>query len=638
MTINEQATKLKHLAYLFIAKKQNKNGGFISHTHTEHSLQEHHTVFYPALISTVLAEIPLTEQENGHEEIIAHLKNFWLLQPTLAQPSWQTYWAVQDSNYHGLQYPPDLDDSSLILLSKHHAYPNSDLSEIIADFVVTLTGHEQKPGGPYRTWIGCEPISPWNDYDPVVNSNIQYTLDKWNVHLHNLNEYLISALKTNTWRSPYYTSDYLSLYLIIRSLDPIHYAEINPIISEIITAAPPQSLLDLACAIIITSRLQIPLPNGFEKRLFTITANNFTPDPCIREQGTDESGCDALTAALLALAAHYLKVKYKDEKRISLDAKSELEKQIHNRAVSVIAKKLHGLDQTLYESSLPQFCALIKTPIAEEITLLSYDIGSALGASISEELYTLLGAANLFGWLAFQWYDECYDEKIISLGLPLANICLREATNSYLKAAALLNVDSQIITETLDQIDKAHAIELNNNQDMQLHLHTGKKLTYLPCVVPSERSFGHCLGPLLIAKSMKIPETQYQQFRSLFTHYLNTRQLCDDLHDWYEDFEAKRLTSVTRYLFMTSNLFPHAASNQTHKIFWREGLTQALTNTKHELQQANSIMRAFDWPRHEPSRLTKTLQRLNQAITQAGMERKTSQALLTHYESLYESL
>lgn len=638
MTIYEQATKLKHLAYLFIAKKQNKNGGFTSHTNTKHGLQEHNTIFYPALIGTVLAEITLFEQNTAHEDILKHLKNFWLLQSPLSHPSWYTYWSTQDPNYQHLQYPPDLDDSSLALISKQYLYPDTDFSKINTDFIVTLTGHEQKPGGPYRTWLGCESVSPWNDYDPVVNSNIHYLLSTWNVHLHNLNEYLVNALKNNAWRSPYYTSDYLSLYLITRSLDTTSYSEINTTIIEFMSAQPPQSQLDYACAIIISSRLKLKLHTGLEKRLLTMTANAFAADPCVREQGNDVSGCDALTAALVALAANQLELNTANIPEESTDSAVERERRIHDSAVSTVAKKLHSLDQTLFESSLPQLCALIQTPLAKEITLLSHDIGSSLQAPISEQLYALLGSANLFGWLAFQWYDECYDEKIISPRLSLANICLRESTNAYLQAANQLQVNPAILFETLDQVDKAHAYEIANNLDIQQNLQTGKKLTHLPCVMLSERSYGHCLGPLLIIQSLQIKNVHYQQLRRLFTHYLNTRQLCDDLHDWYEDFTAKRLTSVTRYLFMTSNLFPRAAQNQTQKIFWHEGLAQALTNTKYELQQATNSLHAIKWTDHEPIRLAKTLQRFKQAITDAEKERKTSQALLTHYETTYEPI
>ncbi len=635
MKISEHAAELKRSAYLFIAKKQTKAGGFISLTHTDHGPESHHTIFYPALISSILAEIPEPERDPIHYDINTRLKNFWLLQPRLAQPSWQTYWAIQDHNYHALTYPPDLDDSSLVLLSKHHLYSDSDFSEINTDYVITLTGQEQKPGGPYRTWIGCEPISPWNDYDPVVNATINYALAKWDVHLEALQSYLIHALHNNTWRSPYYTSAYLSLYLIVRSFSAHQYPEITKNIKEIINANMPESNTDWACAAIIASRLGLQLPSGFEKKLCNLKMTDFAAEPCIREQGNDQSGCEALTAALWALAAFEIKNNHKNP-TLNEHAKKVVE-YIHDSAVSTVAKKLHSLDQSLFESSLPIFCKLIQTPVAKEITLFSYDLGSSLSNSISQEIYIQLGAANLFGWLAFQWYDQCYDEKIISPGLPLANICLREATNTYTDVAQALLVDPTLVNQTLDGVDKAHASELAINQDINTHLKSGKKLPHLPTAVPAERSFGHCLGPLIIARSLKISEAQYQQLRRLFTHYLNTRQLCDDLHDWHEDFTAKRLTTVTRYLFMTTHLFPHAAKNQTQKIFWREGLTQALGNAAHELHQTTSLMHQIDWTIDKPKQLCKTLDRLGRSIIQANVERKTSQALLTYYES-YESV
>ena len=638
MTILEQATELKNSAYLFIAKKQTKAGGFISQTQTESGLEFHHTVFYPALISTILDEIPQPDRDPLHQNINNRLKNFWLLQPRLTGSSWQTYWAIQDHNYHTLKYPPDLDDSSLVLLAKHNLYPEADFSEINTDYVITLTGQEQKPGGPYRTWINCESTSAWNDYDPVINATIHYTLSKWKVKLSTLKAYLIKAIQTESWQSPYYTSHYLSLYLIIRSFTVSDYPEIKKNITEIFNSEPPQTQIDLACATIIASRLKLPLPLGFEKKFFALKNDNFAIESCIREQGSDESGCESLTAALWILATTEI-VKNFVHPNLTKPKPAQINSEnIHDAAISLVAQKLNNLNQSLFESSLPKLCQLIQTPLAKEITLFSHDLGSALTTDLTEELYIKLGAANLFGWLAWQWYDQCYDQKIISSGLPLANICLREATNTYLEAAQILAIDPEIIKETFDNTDKNHATELDNNLELQTNLKAGKKLTYLPTLIPTERSFGHCLGPNLIAKSLDLPDSQSQQLRRLFTHYLNTRQLCDDLHDWPEDFEAKRLTPVTRYLFMTTHLFPRAPVNQTNKIFWRDGLNQALANARHELQQANKALHSIDWPIHKPVQLVETLDRLNSAISQASSERRTSQALLTHYESVSEPI
>lgn len=634
MTIHEQATELIRSAYFFIAKKQTKAGGFTSHTCTEHGQEAHQTTFYPALICSILAEIKKDKQAPEHNLICERLKNFWLLQPDLKQPSWCTYWAIQDQCYHTNTYPPDLDDSSLVLLSKQHIYTDKDFSNLCADYVITLTKQEQKPGGPYRTWMENNARDPWTDYDPIVNATINYTLKKWNVNLGTLQNYLLDAIKNDSWRSPYYTSDYLSLYLIIRSLSNEQNIEIKKYIVEIISNNPPKSSMDTACALLISTRLGITHMSGLEKKFFSIKTSNFTAEPCIRERANAESGSDVLTAALWALAASEFMSQSGNNHFVSND-KNETE-LIHDSATNLVVKKLHSLDKFLFESSLSKFCTLIQTPVAREITLLSHDIGVALKANLDQKHYTILGAANLFGWLAFMWYDECYDEKIISVGLPIANICLREAVQLYTQVAKDYNINTELINEIFDGIDCAHATEISNNYELQTTIKSGKKITFLPSQKPSERSFGHCLGPLIIAKFCKLPETQYQQIYRLFNHYLTTRQLCDDLHDWYEDYQAKRLTSVTRYLFLTTQLFPSVSIDQTQKIFWHEGINQAITNTKHELQQTISLMRVIEWPNSAPNQLSQTINKISLALLRANSERKTAQNLLNYFQHEYE--
>ena len=72
----------------------------------------------------------------------------------------------------------------------------------------------------------------------------------------------------------------------------------------------------------------------------------------------------------------------------------------------------------------------------------------------------------------------------------------------------------------------------------------------------------------------------------MFAHYLNARQICDDLHDWQEDYTANRLTSVTKPLFLSQHAFPIINNEETaKKIFWEEGIMVGIHQAQRELEE-----------------------------------------------------
>lgn len=110
--------------------------------------------------------------------------------------SWGYY--LEDSTV----YPEDLDDTAVSLLALH--LWNGGLTTTQLDHLISLLiTLEEKPGGPYKTWIISSRDSHWQDVDPVVNLNIARLLKTLDILPRPLESFVLERLKEGL-ASPYY--------------------------------------------------------------------------------------------------------------------------------------------------------------------------------------------------------------------------------------------------------------------------------------------------------------------------------------------------------------------------------------------------------------------------------------------------
>ena len=617
-------------AIIFVTHNQNNDGGFTSITRNslDKSPVNHSTIFYPALIGSILAMLKRKETHDIIKKI-----NYFLQSEKSDNELW-SYWAQTDTHNTQFPYPADLDDSSLAIVVQS-VTKNLEIQTLI-QYIQSLTNNEEKPGGPYKTWIMTKNEEKWSDIDPVVNAGIAYALKQQDVVLNNLNNYIIDRIATNNWRSPYYVSEPLMLFLLDRGLNGQCDTEIKKIVNGYSQKIDGLSLLELGLTLILMIKIGSDsiIITEYTKKIIG-AGQAYAADPCILEKQenatTEISGCVALTATVCALA-----INYYDDYEVGRCSKSPIissvENQLHDVIITTVAGKLNKLDHNLFTVGLQEFSTLVGTPLAREITLISFDIARAFEAELPLQLYIELGTANLWGWLSYQLYDGCYDEGTISQNLSLANICLREATLGYHAVATEYRIPTELVTDTLDHIDLAHAHELKERTHFFADSAYAKELLGSTTLNLCERSFGHTLGPQLISIiSRQTKETQ-QQLKKLFTHYLNARQMCDDLHDWNEDYAANRLTGVTKPLFLSCYAFPALNNSGAAKeIFWEEGIVIAIRQAQQEIEQALYIMKKISWRASAPIMLSKTINRLGDALHTVMREHQTMQALIKHY-------
>lgn len=102
-------------------------------------------------------------------------------------------------------YPDDIDDTILAIRALQMWQPDYITPAKLAQITQLLIQCEEKPGGPYRTWITKNSQNnSWDDVDTVVNYNIYQWLQSHAIDLEPLNEFLFSTENRDAYHSLYY--------------------------------------------------------------------------------------------------------------------------------------------------------------------------------------------------------------------------------------------------------------------------------------------------------------------------------------------------------------------------------------------------------------------------------------------------
>lgn len=499
-------------------------------------------------------------------------------------------------NNHPLNY---------FLLSKFRPQYAAQLS---VNFTLHLTKHEQVPGGPYYTVT--QTTNNEKIIDPITNAGIHLSLQNFGVHLVKLETYLVECLTNEQWRTGTYPA-WLQLYILYLSLSTSVQAHIQTYLEKITVNEPVYTPLDLACKILITNNYSLVINKDFVPSF------------------TSMSTLDSISAALWAIIWNHSDKKTKVEK--TTDTQSTFMTTIKDQAILLVAKKFSSLDPELQATGLAMLGKLLITPIATEIILLSANWGQSFNAPLKQEVYAQLGAANLFGWIAHHLYQTVTYHNPAAPTTALANISLRSAAEYYQQIATQFKIDNTIVLQTFDSIDQAHAAAISAQQELKLCKKQHARWTGTPIRHLAECSFGHCLGPLLITHWQEAQYGQLTAVKKLFNHYLAARQICDDLHDWRNDYDTYQVTSVTRNLFFTAQAFKCINEFQAKKIFWNEGIDLHINEAKQEIEAAHILMKKITWPNSYPQLMFDSLQTMSQSLKQVSTERVAIKSLIKTY-------
>lgn len=219
-----------------------------------------------------------------------------------------------------------------------------------------------------------------------------------------------------------------------------------------------------------------------------------------------------------------------------------------------------------------------------EISMLSAYFADSLkyrSRLLSRKLYTELGSANFFTWMAYTIYDDFIDEEGQANLLPVANSMLRKALKIYMNISRKTPRQFREVFETFDKMDAANSWELAH---CRYEVIGGKiQIDRLPAYsnfnVLADRAGGHILGPIILVSKLEASLTQQKDIKKGLEQFLIAKQLSDDLQDWRDDFQKGHISPVVAHFLKAINIAPGQynmpeLTQRMHEIFWSTGIKE----------------------------------------------------------------
>lgn len=262
--------------------------------------------------------------------------------------------------------------------------------------------------------------------------------------------------------------------------------------------------------------------------------------------------------------------------------------QIYTRIEASLAK----LDAPVRDSAI-SFLARVKSADKHyEITLLADRFHQSLLTPKHSHYTTTLGEANVYCWIAYTIYDHLIDgEKVINY-LPVANIATRLSIERYSSIFPVNHPFLKTIQRVFTAMDSANAWELTycRLKATPTHLSIDRLPLYRQRHILARRSFGHTLGPLALASLAGGTAAQLADIRRGLSHYLITRQLNDDMHDWRQDLREGHVSPVIALLLRQAGITQgtyaiETLSEMLTPLFWSKTVT-AMNKTIHDHAEA----------------------------------------------------
>lgn len=595
----------------------------------------YHTTFTPALILAALSSVAETA------EIRSRLAE-WLRAQRSAAWSFN-YWARASKEYATLSYPDDLDDTFCALIGLYLHDAQLITADVLGHVVRLLIATEATVGGPYRTWLATpDSDAIWKDVDLAVNSNIAYFLRQVAQPLPNLTAYLEQTITSGSFSSPYYPSATPLLYYVARAYRGPQEALLAAHIRKQRVATP------LATALIISSLLELGHhaelgPAVAKLRSWQQTDGSWPAEAyCIdptRRGKTFYHGSKALTTAFaLEAITRYAQHQpvYESNRhtplpsaddsiiKTAINATKDLDEPVRSHIATLIHTTAQG-DETHEITGIPRLFmqSLHDTP--------------ALPAS----LLTQLGAANLFGWMAYTIYDDFLDDTGDASLLSVANISLRRSLEGYLQAMPADTAFQKHVHRTFDTIDAANAWEIAHCR------FTTAQHTISIAPLPdygnrkrlAERSLGHTLAPTAILCAIGYPpdSPQSKAVHRMLTHYLIARQLNDDMHDWEQDMRRGHISYAVQAILQALDKPPGAQEldnlvAEAQRQFWHHSLPILCDRTARHINLARMAAHASGIIGAQTPLLS-LLDHLESVVTRTRSEQRKAEAFLQAYQN-----
>jgi hypothetical protein len=311
----------------------------------------------------------------------------------------------------------------------------------------------------------------------------------------------------------------------------------------------------------------------------------------------------------------------------------------HSRVIGLVAKTYNPLPEPLRTQALRMLDRLVQVDAEYEIALLPHFFADAYRSdapAISEGLLDHLGAANVHTWLAYTIYDDFLDDEGQPPLLPVANVALRAAAESYRQILADDTAFQAEVSAAFVAVDAANSWETKywRFAVSEHNVTIGTIPNYGNRQLLADRALLHIMGPLaVLATSGSQPgDAVWRQCSDGLRHYLIARQLTDDLHDWVKDLRAGHtsyiVSEILRSLALPNGMYRFKQLlPMAREQFWQRSLFRLCETTTEHIHLARQGLAPYIATEH--NQLFFFLDTLETAMQTALAEQKQGSDFLT---------
>ncbi len=651
-------------ALAYIAKAQHGTGAFASLSSFRpndftHAVR-HATTFFTANILSCLNTIAEIPERRCAADPVRAKATAWLLEEMHPCGSFN-YWAHDADERNSKPYPDDLDDT-FNALAALAGYDRSLMQgKILGAAANILTRTEVQEGGPYRTWITALQEGPWADVDIAVNSTIGYFLSLFDVRLPHVEDLITASLAQDAPQSLYYPNCTAVLYFISRycggakdGMEGVGRKVAAAILD--FRARQGGALTPLEDAMTATSLMRCGARNALNpERLQALGVQAmqeqwqpyaFCMDPS-RGGNPCYAGAGALTAAFVAEALSlYMKTSAPAGTPARMQRHEEGETlHVHGRIIaSAVADADRGNAPLHLRRAVKEHVFKVHD---HEITTLPHAFRNAIGTcgnAVPLAATDALALGNLYGWIAYDLYDDILDDAAGPFALPVANFFLRKLASLY----SVLGEDHPdcrtLFLDIMNAVDGAHLWE---QRHCRFPSGPGARMPervpdFKDCRTLADRSIGHAMGPLavLLMAGYAKDSPAFAATLDLFRHYLIARQLHDDAHDWADDLLHGRIASAGAMAMQGfRERHPDKARNdlldtlpRLREYFWEETIDEVVALIRGHLAAAREA-RARTPAIADKDFMENRLCALEAGAARALAERDNVRQFAAHYQS-----
>lgn len=603
MDVDLDRRRVRALRYL--SKGQREDGSFNSLSSPRVSdfvgAKEHYTVLVQAVILRALAEVELP----GADVVRGRLADFLVEQRS--ETGSFNYWVRSTQRYKNQPYPDDLDDTACAWLALAKSRPQSLDATALAKLTRLLVATEQKPGGPYRTWlVGPEADAVWQDVDLAVNANIWTLLRQLDVRLPDLEAWLVKAVHGGR-ESAYYPGWLAPIYFLSEKSE----GELRNALSARLEVELGSGQLrsGLEAALLVASGMWLGVDRKLVEPLVdrlartqnsngSWAAYGFCLDPA-KEGQSFYAGSSYLTTAL---AVQALTLWMSSGKAVVAD---RLVATVGQSAPvwPAVKRRLGRLPDSVQAVADPVVAKVLRMDSSHGVTSLAAHILRQVPPNKGHVVQGVglrrnqLVQGSLYGWLAYTAADDVIDGDAGSELLPLIQSWTGQMRSYFWQASSDMEYQGWV-DRRLQAMDLANLWELHHARFSGKRLQKEQLPQYGTGRVVIDRAGGNLVAPIgaLIVLGYRQTDPPARALVAILRHIMMARQLHDDAHDWSDDLSRGQINMVAARLLARAfedigrrglDVSSRATQDRLRRLFWQEVVVDVLKDIDRHLKTAS---------------------------------------------------